>query len=243
MRRNLWLLDVTLLIAIIVSAYVLRQRWFESSKREVALLKQMVPVAPPPDIPGIPGATPATPANYMAVAQLNLFTPDRNSDIILDPPPPPPPPPEMPPLPVAYGVMDLGMGPTVILAEKAGAAHRGYRTGETIGAFKIVSLDNQEILFDWDGKPVKKTLEELRERKSSVAFEPPPPDAKAGRPSSQPTTTTVGGAKGPVDVDLGRRTKACAADDTSPAGTVQDGFRKVLTKSPFGEVCRWEPVE
>ena len=97
-----------------------------------------------------------------------LFSRDRNPNVILDPPPPPPPPPQMPPLPVAYGVMDLGAGPTAILAEKPGAAHRGYRTGEKIGAFKILAMNNHEILFDWDGQPVKKTLEELAEKKSTI---------------------------------------------------------------------------
>ena len=32
-----------------------------------------------------------------------------------------------------------------------------------------MAMNNHEILFDWDGQPVKKTLEELAEQKSDDA--------------------------------------------------------------------------
>lgn len=240
MRRNLWLLDLIMLVAVVVTGFVLKQRWSETSRREQALLKQIVPAVPPPALPSIPGVNPITAANYMETVQMMLFSRDRNPNVILDPPPPPPPPPQMPPLPVAYGVMDLGSGPTAILAEKAGAQHRGYKAGETIGAFKILAMNNHEILFDWDGQPIKKSLEELAEKKSTVAVNNAPAEQA---PAAAPASTAISpGPKGP-GTDLGNETRACAPGDTSPAGTVQDGMRKVVTKSPFGDVCRWEPAK
>lgn len=246
MRRNLWVIDLTLLIAVVITGLVLKQKWSESSERERALLRQVVASGPPPALPNIPVVSAATPANYIQVAQMMLFSKDRNPNVILDPPPPPPPPPPMPPLPVAYGVIDIGSGPTAILAEKPGATQRGYRAGEKIGAFKIVAFNNREILLDWDGKPIKKTFEEIAARKSTIPTEQqtPVPDGQAATQpqSSAPTTTNLGaGPKGP-GADLGNQTKACAAGDNSPAGTVQDGFKKVVNKTPFGDVCRWEPV-
>ena len=74
----------------------------------------------------------------------------------------------MPPLPVSYGMVDIGTGPTAILAEKAGAAHHSYKAGDKIGAFKIVAMNHKEILFDWDGQPVKKTFAELAAAKATV---------------------------------------------------------------------------
>jgi hypothetical protein len=245
MRRNLWLLDLTLFIAVVVAGFVLRQKWAESARREEALLRQLVPAGPPSALPNIPVVTPTTPSSYLEVAQMMLFSRDRKPDVILDPPPPPPPPPQMPPLPVAYGMMDLGLGPMAILAEKAGAPHHSYKAGDTIGAFKIVAMNTREILFDWEGQPIKKTLEELAEKKSTVAYNTPPQDGNqpASAPPPAQQTTAIGGTKGPVaDTDMGNQTKACAAGDTSPAGTVESGMRKVVTKSPFGDVCRWEPV-
>lgn len=246
MRRKLWLLDLFLLISVVITGFALKHRWSESSAREQALLKQAVPAPPAPALPGMPRVNPVTPATYMAAVQMNLFSKDRNPNVILDPPPPPPPPPQMPPLPVAYGVMDLGAGPAAILAEKPGAAHRSYRPGEKIGAFKIVAMNNREILFDWDGQPVKKTLEELADHRPTMTATGGTADAApapaAAATSAQPTVKSLGEAKGP-GADLGNQTRACAPGDTSAPGTVQDGMRKVVTKSPFGDVCRWEPVK
>lgn len=238
MRRKLWVLDLILLTGVVVTGFVLKQRQKETLGREQTLLRQIVPAVPPPALPGIPGVSPVTAANYMETVQMMLFSRDRNPTVILDPPPPPPPPPQMPPLPVAYGVMDLGSGPTAILAEKPGAEHRGYRTGEKIGEFKILAMNNREILFDWDGQPVKKTLEELAEKKSSIPVNAAP---EAPAPAA-PATTAIAAPKGP-GTDLGNETRACVPGDTNPAGTVQDGMRKVVTKSPFGDVCRWETAK
>ena len=170
-----------------------------------------------------------------------LFAKDRNPTVIIDPPPPPPPPPPMPPLPVSYGMVDIGTGPTAILAEKAGAAHHSYKAGDKIGAFKIVAMNHKEILFDWDGQPVKKTFAELAAAKATVPASAysDTQQTPAATPAPAAATTAIGAKAGP-GTDLGNDTKACVAGDTTPAGTVQDGLRKVVTKSPFGEVCRWE---
>jgi hypothetical protein len=51
--------------------------------------------------------------------------------------------------------------------------------------------------------------------------------------------------KGPVNAPgaTSGQVKLCNPGDTSPAGAVVDGYRKVVTRTPFGEVCRWEPVQ
>jgi TonB family protein len=36
--------------------------------------------------------------------------------------------------------------------------------------------------------------------------------------------------------------KRCELNDNTPAGTVVDGYRKVVSPTPFGEACRWDPV-
>jgi len=234
------MLDVALFVAVVLCGFLLRQRWVETSRREQALLRQIVPAGPPPAMSAAPVVNAIVAGNYMETVQLMLFSKDRNPNVILDPPPPPPPPPKMPDLPVAYGIMDLGGGPTIILAEKPGAPHRGYQAGETIGVFKIVSMDSREVLFDWEGQPVKRTLQELAEKKSTVAYNTGPEEAKPNAAAA--STQTIGAAKGPLEEDMGNQTKACAPGDTTPAGTVEGGMRKVVTKSPFGDVCRWEPV-
>lgn len=245
MKRQLWVVNVILLGLVALTASVLRQRWVEARQREQALLQQMVPVAPAPPLAALAPVSAATPANYLEVAQKMVFSRDRNSIVILDPPPPPPPapPPEpMPALPVAYGIMNLGSGPTAIMAEKPGAPSKGYRAGESIGAFKIVAMNNQEILFAWKDKQVKKTLEELVDKSARNVAAAPPPAESAPAPAA-PQVTSLGTVKAGPGVELGSSTRACVAGDTSPAGTVEGGMRKVVTKTPFGESCRWEPVK
>jgi hypothetical protein len=234
-----------LLGSVALCASILRQRWDEGRLREQRMLQAMLPVAAAPVLSPLQPVTPAMATSYIEVAQKMLFARDRNPNVILDPPPPPPPPPVMPPLPVAYGIMNLGAGPTAILAEKAGGKSRVYSAGERIGAFKIVAMNNQEILFDWDGKPVKRRLEELVDRTNrgpipAPAAENTPAPVQAASASK---TVSLGENKAGPGTAMTEETKACVAGDTSAPGTVQDGMRKVVTKTPFGDSCRWEKVK
>jgi hypothetical protein len=239
LRRRLWIVDLTLLALIVFTASTLRRHWQEANRREQAMLRQMAPKIAPMVLPPLPGATPASAANYLELAQQFLFSRDRNPNVILDPPAPPPPPKPMPALPVAYGVLDLGSGPTVLLSEKPGVESKGYREGDKIGEFKVVSLNSQEIVFEWDGKQVKRSIEELIDR-SGAAAEPPPPQQTA---APAPQVSNLAAKPGGPGMELGPTSRACNPNDSSPAGTVQDGYKKVITTSPFGQSCRWEAVK
>ncbi|HYO83871.1 MAG TPA: hypothetical protein VES20_20880 [Bryobacteraceae bacterium] len=241
MRRRLWLIDLTLLAMVVWSARALDDRWNASSAREQALLRQMIPPGPPPVVPSLPVVAPSTPAAYMEVAQQFLFSRDRNPNVILDPPPPPPPPKPMPPLPLAYGLMDLGGGPTVIMSERSGAQHRGYRPGERIGDFKLVAIQGSELTFEWDGKLIKRKVEEIIDRRAAESTAAPPEQAAATAAAKPPTTLAP--LKAGPGVELGENSRACVPGDTNPPGTVQDGFRKVVNKTPFGDSCRWEKAQ
>ena len=80
MRRKLWLLDLFLLIAVVITGFVLKQRQSETTGREQALLKQAVPAPPAPALPGMPRVNPVTPATYMAAVQMNLFSQGSQSE-------------------------------------------------------------------------------------------------------------------------------------------------------------------
>jgi hypothetical protein len=231
-----------LLVLVILASIALRHRWLEIKAREEALLKRFVPSPGAPTVPALPTHAAATAAQYLEVAEKMVFARDRNPNVILDPPEPPPPPKPVPDLPVAYGVMNLGDGPTAILSVKSGAEHRGYKPGEKIGEFKVVALNNKEIVFEWEGKYLKKSFEELADRRPAVASAPEQPAQPAAAPPPQQQATTIGKAEGP-GADMGNSTRACVPGDTSPPGTVKDGLKKVVTKTPFGDSCRWEPAK
>jgi hypothetical protein len=245
LRKHLWLVDLTLLGLIALTGSTLWDRWKNMQAREETLLRQMIPPAPTPVVPPLPGVSPTYASAYMEVAKNFVFSRDRSSDVILDPPtpvPPPPPPPPMPTLPLAYGVMDLGSGPVIILSERAGAQHRGYRPGERVGAFKLVAINGQEVVFDWDGKQVKKKIEELIDKRAAESTKPA--EAPQGPPVSvAPAVSKVAKVEAGPGVELGADSRACVPGDTTAPGTVKEGYRKVVNKTPFGDSCRWEAVK
>lgn len=239
MRRRLIALDLVLLAAVGAMGWRLRQNWRQARHREQMVLRHTIKPLPPPPVTPLPPVEPLKAAAYSEIAEKMLFSKDRNPTVVIEQAPPKP----MPPLPVLYGVMDIGAGPTAILSEKSGAEGRGYRIGEKIGPFAIVGLNAQEIVFEWEGKRVNKKLEELLDRRSSPGAEAgaSPTPRGAAPPPPSPAVASVS-QTGP-GVAIGGNIRACQPGDDSPAGTVQDGFRKVISDSPFGKVCRWEPVK
>ena len=96
------------------------------------------------------------------------------------------PPKPLPPMPVAHGVLDLGSGPTAILSERQGnaATQRGYRAGEYVGELLIVSVTADELVFEWEGEHVRRSLDELRPQEDEpveVRRSTPPPTKPASR--------------------------------------------------------------
>jgi hypothetical protein len=75
----------------------------------------------------------------------------------------------MPPLPVLYGVLNLMDSTTAVMSEKANTPHQGVRLGEQIGEFTLVSVNRDEITFEWDGKPVTKRIDEMLVREPAPA--------------------------------------------------------------------------
>jgi hypothetical protein len=146
----------------------------------------------------------------------------------------------MPSLPVAYGVIDLGEGPMIFLAEKPGGPQKAYKAGDVVGPFKLVSVDRNEVVLDWEGKEVRKPYVDLMDRAALAHRAPGPTPAKAAPQAEQVKIEPVKAGPG---TDLGATTRACVPGDTTPAGTVENGYRKVVSRTPFGESCRWEAVQ
>lgn len=241
MKHKLLLINLLLLALVAASGSVLRQKWRESKAREESVLKQKAAPVPAPVITPIPAVPPAPPAVYADVAQKLLVSKDRNPNVFVEPPPPPPAPPVMPPLPFAYGVMDFGAGPSVMMSEKSGGQQHTYRIGDKIGPFKLLDVNRTDILLDWNGKPVQKKLSELVDKNANAAAERAAAEAPKQTAAAPPPALVVGEAK--PGKSMGGDVKACQPGDTAPAGTIADGFRKVVSASPFGQVCRWEPVK
>ncbi len=253
MRRNLLLLNAALLALVCLLGWYVRQSWLREQAHERAVrIARVRPLAVPPP-PALKKIAPLDGPSYADVATRNLFSADRNPTPIPDPPPPPPPPKPMPALPSAHGVMLWGgLPPTVVLSEHGKAEQKAYHPGDKIGEFTIVSVNNREIVFDWEGNQIAKRLDEMMEKDlmagnnasqggggagSSPAAQPP-----KSASLSEPATNLSASANGPGK-EVGGGIHQCVAGDSSAPGTVVDGLEKKVNTTPFGVTCRWEPVK
>lgn len=238
MKRKLMLLNLVLVALIALAGWRLRAGWLAARDRERAVLGRTLTSSSVPPPPSSKPAGRLTAADYLEVAAKMLFSRDRNPTVVLDVAPPKP----MPALPVAYGVFLFTQPPTVMLSEKSGAPQRGYRPGDKIGEFKLVAVSTTSIEFDWDGQKVVRSIEELRDHTAKAPegpAPPPPPPAEAAKAITVITTPVRAGP----GVETGGSTRACVAGDTSPAGTIADGYRKETSRTPFGESCQWVKVK
>jgi len=242
LTRKLIAANLGLLAVLWLLGWQLRREWRRENAREQALYRYQPKVVAPPPLSPLPKVAPFDAVTFAVVAENNLFSKDRNANVILDPEKPPPPK-LTPPFPVARGIMLWdGTPPTVVLAEKPGAAQRGYHPGDSIGQWKIVSIDNQYVVLGWDGKEFQKRIDELLDRTPiEMASVTPTPAGPSKPPPSANTTLNSPDPK--IGADMGGA-RACVAGDSSPAGTVLSGMKKVVTASPFGgATCRWEPAQ
>jgi hypothetical protein len=239
--RLLRLLDLALLVVVGLLAWQLRREWTGAQARDLALIHRTLPATRVPGLVPLDKVDPVTAADFADVALKNLFSQDRNPNVIVEPVKPPPPKPQ-PPFPVAHGVMLWdGIPPTIVLSEKGDGPQRGYHPGDTIGPWKLVSLDNKYADFEWDGKEFQKRIDELIDRTPIAQAQAPAAPAAAPKAGSQSLSNSSHSGPG---VDLGGGGfKGCLSDDSSPSGTVVDGMKKVITATPFGQNCHWESAK
>src|ERR1051326_9256800 len=143
--------------------------WVAAKAREAAGLRHKVGAVPVPPLTPLPHPQAVVPAKYKEIADKFLLSKDRNPEVPVDPPPPPPPEKPMPPLPVYHGLMNLGDGPIAFLSKTATSPYETIHPGETIGEFKLLSVNTKEIELEWNGKTVRKAVDELLDNSQSAA--------------------------------------------------------------------------
>lgn len=238
MNRKLLILDVVLAAAAVYAGFQFRGQWLAAKAREAAIVNQKLNPLPAPQFTPLATAPPVLSAGYAEIAQKLLFDRSRNSTVVVEVAPPPPPKP-VPPLPVYHGMMNIGDGPAAILSVNASSPQMEIHPGEMIGPFKLVDVDTQEIALEWDGKIIRKSLDEILDRATrQVVADANTPAPAAPAPPVVPVSKTP---LGPGE-DTGRGYKVCIPNDSTPDGTVVDGYRKVSLPTPFGSACRWDSV-
>lgn len=239
MSRKLWALNVLLVALIAVGCWQIRVRWQKRLAEQERFLRQVPQPAPAPVVLLPPQPALVQAIAYVQVAAELILSKDRNPTVVIETAPVK----EMPPLPRYYGMMNFGQGPRIVLAAASGQPQKTYKLGEQIGDFRLVAASSSEIVFEWDGKKVPAKTADLKD-KEPVEEAPAAPPAKSGSGAVAPAAQTVvgGNVSGPGK-DLDEKVKACQPGDQSPDGTVAGGYRKMVSKTPFGDACRWEKVQ
>ncbi len=241
MKKRLLLLDLALIGLIVLAGLRLRSMGQALAAREDALRRGApARVVAKPEAP-IAKVVPLVAAEYVEVAQKMLFAPDRNPNVIVEAAPVK----VMPPLPVAHGTMELGGVMMALLSEKPAMPHRAYTAGDTVGAFKLLAISRDELTLEWEGKKITRRLAELMEARAragspgAAAQNDAPAAAAAGAAPTTISNTTPGQPGIQLDTDV----RACQPGDTAPDGTISDGYKKIMQKTPFGNMCRWQAIK
>jgi hypothetical protein len=242
LKRKLLLLNAVLIAGAGYAGWQVRQEWLAAQAREAAELSKTLKPAPPPPFTPLPAAPPVAAAGYSEIATQMLFDRSRNPTVVVEVPPPPPPKP-MPPLPVYHGQMNIGNGPMAIMSVTANAQHEAIHPGEPIGQFKLVDVTKDEVALEWDGKIVRKKVDDLLDRTAVQQASAGPASVRTEQPAATaPAAAPVPKSAIGPGADTGRGFKICDPNDNTPVGAVLDGYRKVVNATPFGEACRWDPV-
>ena len=178
MTNKLRLLNAVLLLSLAIIGRVIWKR-VHDARMELALLHAPLVKTDFPIPEPMPNVAPLKAASYLAVAEGNLLSPDRNPTITLEPPAKGVPPPS---LPLLSGVILLADSPpTVLLSARSGTEKRVYHAGERMGDWSIDSIDGKQIVLDWQGNKVTKRISELMDRSATKAQVPTAPKEQTSR--------------------------------------------------------------
>lgn len=237
MKRNLLLLNLLLAGLCGLAGWRLKTGYEEELKREEDFLRRRAAAEAAPVVVVTPTPPQLSAMSYLDIATRLLFSKDRNPTVVVEVEKPKP----LPPLPKYYGMINFGDAPKVVLSA-GGEPQRSYLAGAQVGQFKLLTIGQSGLEFEWEGRKVSATYAELKD----LAPPPPPPAPTSSAPAqgAGATAKSLGDAQGEQrreGPDL-RGTKPCDSGDNAPAGTVRDGYRKMISDTPFAKVCRWEKV-
>jgi len=240
LKQRLLLLDVLLAGLIAFVGWRLHSMGRSTAEREQAVRAAgPARVTARPEIP-LPKMVPLVAGEYIEVAQKMLFAPDRNPNVIVEAAPKK----VMPPLPVAHGTLELGGAIMALLSENPSAAHRAYTVGDSVGAFKLIAVSREDLTLEWEGERITRRLVELMAARARAGSPGSAAGADAAPTAANTAPTTIQTtAPGQPGIQLDTDMRACQPGDTSPAGTVSDGYKKIVQSTPFGNSCRWQAIK
>lgn len=232
MKRKLVLANLFLLATAVLLGLHLKRQWAEFQANNNLLLLAGKP--DPLQVGTKAAGRPAEVANYGAIVENLLFSPDRNNLVIPDPPPATAE--QVKPKPLLTGIVKIG-GQEIALMLPADAKdssdYRRLRVGDSIGAYTLARCLEQKVVMSLDGKEVEIPISEP---KSLLARDYAPARPAVPGPSERVTTVSaMPDAQPPNPAPPSAPLPATSV----PIGTVRQG--KVLKSfpTPFGPMNIW----
>lgn len=198
--------------------------------------------------PGLPQPSTVRAADYGAIAASLFFVPQGGGATGDAPPPVVEAPPG--PLPVLFGVADLGDGPSALLSPRRGERARWTSPGEMIGEYRLQEISAGHLEFTRNGRRFAATPVELRAGSARRTESRRAPAAAHRQQAGGATRGGIGSARLSTTATAYRigtefrpgRFAADAADGASD-GTVFRGYVRRVRQTPFGEQHWWEKRE
>lgn len=238
-RRQLMVLYIALSVIAVLLAWRLGSEWKRANLRYAA--PHRTTAAAPAYLP--PSSAPhAAPPLLSEIVAKNLFSPDRNNDVIQDEKPQP-----APPAPIVFGTINLGGSFEALMAERGQSARPGFRrvkNGEQLGGYTIVEIRDEKVVVEFRGQ---KTTLNVYESANSV----PRANTRTNL-ATGPVVESVGApppqaaAPAPAQSSSGGPSSPAASAPPAPASgitvTVEGNRRRMERSTPFGLQVWYEEI-
>ena len=197
-------------------------------------------------VPRSPAAEPVQVADYTSSADRLFFSGERAtgssspaSRPIANQSPPAP-------LPLLFGIADLGDGPAALLASEPGRRARWISPGQSVGGYLLREIRDSKLVFVRGGRRVVASTAELRAGRSGVsrrrpgAVDPSPRPARATARRNTPARMATARSGYRIGTEFRPGRFAADASDGAQDGTVFEGYVRRVRRTPFGEQHWWE---
>jgi hypothetical protein len=225
MRRFLAMKYVLLLDAVLLAAGIwlgmqLRKQWLVTAEANQVskitasneILKQAMDKQKSPE---------ALQKNYMVIASRNLFSPDRNDQVLKEEARP------RPPKPVLFGILNLKETRLAMMSPPNTRDLRSLKEGDKIGEYTLTKIFTNKVQLQWGNETVEVSTEE----QPQVISAPNAPSL-AGNAGGKVVSVSPSGSGGQGSAVTGSTTTASQPQPQNPASC-----KGYWVKTLFGMVC------
>ena len=247
MKRKLLILNLALVVLLAAGLVELRRQIHVARDRYSIFDETSAAAAATFPVPGAAGAV--RPADHMPIVERLLFSPDRNPIVEVEAPVIEPV--KRPELPMLVGLMDFGKGPIALMTAEGDAAAKPVSIGEKVGEYVFRAATAERITLEWQGQTFDLLHSELSNKPAAKAKAAPvretrapatrrPAGAATAAADASPKQSTALGGRYNIGRQIREGSHAADPKDTSPAGTVYQGYVKRERRTPFGTQAWWE---